>query len=171
MPIPPFLRELREQIGHSPVLLPGVAAVVRNDAGHVLCLLRSDTHEWSLPSGICEPGEDPSETIARELYEEAGIVVRPERVLAVQGGVHVEYPNGDVADYVSIMFECRWLAGTPEPRDGEALELRFFPPDALPPIRILERIDLDFTDLGGSGAVFPWDDAWLPADPGSEPNH
>jgi hypothetical protein len=80
--------------------------------------------------------------------------------------VHVEYPNGDVADYVSILFECRWLEGTPEPRDGEALELRFFPPDALPPIRILERIDLDFGDLGSSGAVFPWDDAWLPADPG-----
>ena len=163
--MPAFLRKLREQIGHAPVLLPGVAAVVLNDAGHVLCLLRSDTREWSLPSGICEPGEDPSHTIARELYEEAGIVVRPERVLAVQGGVHVQYPNGDVADYVSIMFGCRWLAGTPEPRDGEALELRFFPPDALPPIRLLERVDLDLNNLDNSPAVFPWDDAWLPADP------
>ena len=114
MPIPVFLRELRERIGHPPVLLPAVAAIVRNDAGHILCLLRSDTREWSLPSGICEPGEEPARTIARELHEEAGIVVRPERILMVHGGVHVEYPNGDVADYVSILFECRWqesLAG------------------------------------------------------------
>lgn len=171
MPIPPFLAELRRRIGNDPVLLPGVAAIIRNDAGHILCLLRSDTREWSLPSGICEPGEQPALTIARELYEEAGIVVRPERILAVQGGLHVEYPNGDVADYVSILFECRWLEGTPEPRDGEALELRFFPPDALPPIRLLERIDLDLGDLGDPRAVFPWDDAWLPSNPPFDPGN
>jgi len=163
MPMPPFLRELRDQIGHAPVLLPGVAAVVRNDEGHILCLYRSDTLEWSLPSGICEPGEQPAMTIARELYEEAGIVVRPERVLAVQGDLPVEYPNGDVADYVSILFLCRWLEGEPEPLDGEALELRFFPPDDLPPIRVLDRLDLDLSNMDPLEAVFPWNDTWLVA--------
>jgi len=162
MPMPPFLRELRDQIGHAPVLLPGVAGVVRNDDGDILCLYRSDTLEWSLPSGICEPGEQPAMTIARELYEEAGIIVRPERVLAVQGDLHVEYPNGDVADYVSTLFLCRWLDGEPEPLDGEALELRFFPPDDLPPIRVLKRLDIDLANLDDAEAAFPWDDAWLP---------
>ncbi len=85
--------------------------------------------------------------------------------MGVYGGTHVEYPNGDIADYVSIMFECRWLAGTPEPRDGEATEVRFFPPDALPPIRLLERLDLDLSDHGGPEATFRWSDDWLPADP------
>ena len=165
MPMPPFLAELRERIGHAPVLLPGVSAVVRDDAGRILCLLRSDDQQWSLPSGICEPGEEPAQTIARELHEEAGIVVRPERVLGVYGGTHVEYPNGDIADYVSIMFECRWLAGTPEPRDGEAIDVRFFPPDALPPIRLLERLDLDLSDHRGPEAIFRWSDDWLPTDP------
>lgn len=160
--MPPFLRRLREQIGHAPLLLPGVAAVVRNEEGYILCLLRSDTHEWSLPSGICEPGEEPAQTITRELYEEASLVVRPERILAVHGGIHVEYPNGDVAEYVSTLFECRWLSGTPEPRDGEALELRFFPPDELPPIRLLEQIGLGSIEGSLPGARFRWDESWLP---------
>ncbi len=164
MPIPPFLAELRKRIGHAPVLLPGVSAVVRNDAGQILCLLRSDTHQWSLPSGICEPGEEPAQTIVRELFEEAGVVVRPIRVLGVYGGTHVEYANGDVADYVSIMFECRWLAGTPEPRDGEALEVRFFRPDELPAIRLLERLDLDLSERSGSATAFRWSDDWLAAE-------
>lgn len=164
MPVPPFLARLRERIGHEPVLLPGVSAVVRDDDGRILCLLRSDTHQWSLPSGICEPGEEPAQTIVRELMEEAGIVVRPERVLAVYGDTRVEYPNGDVADYVSIMFECRWLEGTPEPRDGEALEVRFFPPDALPSIPRLERLGLDLHEFTDAPAVFRWSDDWLPAE-------
>lgn len=166
MPMPPFLAELRERIGHAPVLLPGVSAVVRDGAGDILCLLRSDTHEWSLPSGICEPGEEPAQTIVRELLEEAGLVVRPERVLGVYGGTHVEYPNGDVADYVSIMFACRVLSGTPEPRDGEALEVRFFPPDALPPMRIVRHLGLDLGRLDEAAVHFRWSDDWLPADPG-----
>ncbi len=166
MPMPPFLARLRERIGHEPVLLPGVSAVVRDDAGDILCLLRSDTHEWSLPSGICEPGEEPAQTIARELLEEAGLVVLPERVLGVYGGTHVEYPNGDIADYVSIMFACRVLSGTPEPRDGEALEARFFPPHELPPMRILGRLGLDLGDLDDQPVVFRWSDDWLQNDDG-----
>lgn len=162
--MPDFLRELRSQIGPAPILLPSAAAVVRNQAGHILCMLRADTGEWSLPSGICEPGEQPARTIARELYEEAGIVVRPERIVAVTGGIHAEYPNGDVADYVSILFECRWISGTPEPRDGEALDVRFFPPDGLPFIRMLEQIDVDLRDMTGEAAAFRWHDAWLPDD-------
>lgn len=162
--MPPFLAELRARIGHAPVLLPGVSAVVRNDQGHILCLRRSDTGEWSLPSGICEPGEEPARTIAREVWEEAGIVVRPERVLSVHGGVRVEYPNGDVAEYVSTLFACRWLSGTPEPADDETLEVRFFPVDALPDIPLLRRLAVDLGDIEALDARFHWDDEWLPAD-------
>ena len=161
--MPPFLRDLRERIGHAPVLLPGVSAVVRDDAGRILGLLRSDDHQWSLPSGICEPGEEPAQTIVRELFEEAGIIARPVRVLGVYGGTRVEYPNGDIADYVSSMFECRWLEGTPQPRDGEALEVRFFAPHELPPIRLLERLGLDLAGSSPWEAAFRWSDDWLPA--------
>jgi hypothetical protein len=52
MPMPPFLAKLRERSGHAQVLFPGVSAVVRDDAGQVLCLLRSENQQWSLPSGI-----------------------------------------------------------------------------------------------------------------------
>lgn len=106
-------------------------------------MLRTGTGDWSLPSGICEPGEHPAETIVREVREETEILARPKRILAVLSGIRVEYPNGDVADYVSTLFESQWLSGTPEPRDDESLAVQFFPADDLPPIRVLEQAGLE----------------------------
>ncbi len=42
MPISPYLKELRAHVGHDLVLMPGVAALVRNEAGHVLFQRRTD---------------------------------------------------------------------------------------------------------------------------------
>jgi 8-oxo-dGTP diphosphatase len=162
MPIPDFLRALRETIGHDLVLLPAVAAVVERDDGLVLILQRSDTLEWSLPSGICEPGEDPSRTIAREILEETGLRARPTRILAVFGGPQVRYPNRDEAVYVTILFHCRVLGGTLEACDGEALDLRFVPLDEVPALRIDALLPASLAELlAGQAAAFPWDESWL----------
>ncbi|CAN5291580.1 NUDIX hydrolase [soil metagenome] len=40
--------------------------------GEVL-LLRNERDEWELPGGKLEPGEEPAETVVRELREELGI--------------------------------------------------------------------------------------------------
>lgn len=162
MPMPGFLHDLRARIGHDLVLLPAVAAVVERDDGKVLILKRSDTREWSLPSGICEPGEHPSKTIAREVLEETGLRARPERILAVFGGPQVRYPNGDESVYATILFWCRVLGGELECRDGEALELRFVEVADVPPLRLDPLLPAPLTEMvAGGAASFPWDDAWL----------
>ena len=45
------------------------------------------------------------------------------------------YANGDRAQYLDLTFRCRYLGGDPQPVDGEALEVAWFPLDALPPMR------------------------------------
>ena len=44
----------------------------------------------------------------------------------------VEYPNGDVAQYLDLCFLCRHESGEPSIGDDESLEVGWFSPDALP---------------------------------------
>lgn len=124
MSIPEFIVDLRSVVGHSLLLLPGVRAVVRDGAGGVLMIRRSDFDRWDLPSGIIEPGEQPAQTVVREVFEETGMVVRPVAIIGVYAGDRVTYPNGDVAQYVTIVFECDVVGGTLAADGEEALEAR-----------------------------------------------
>ena len=134
MPISEYLRNLRAKIGHDVLLTPGVAAVIVNDRGEVLLQRRSDDGRWGLPGGAMEPGEEPAETLVREVLEETALRVVPERIVGVYSGpdFRVRYENGDEAVIVSITFACRPGPGEPRVNDDESLELRYFAPDALP---------------------------------------
>lgn len=128
MPISPYLKQLRTHIGHGLVLMPGVAALVRDLAGQVLLQRRADDGLWGLPSGSVDPGETPGQAVVREVHEETGLIVRPTRVAAVLGGsaYRVRYSNGDVVEYTTIVFECETLGGELGGLDDETAELRYF---------------------------------------------
>ncbi len=114
--------------------MPGVVAVVCNEAGEVLLQRRSDNGRWSLAGGIVEPGEEPAIAIAREVQEETGVKVIPERLVGVYSDSDVpeRYPNGDEMMFLSLVFACRPVAGEPHVNDEESLEVRYFRLDALP---------------------------------------
>ncbi len=136
MPISEYIRQLREKVGHAPILMIGVAGVVINEQGEVLLQRRSDNGQWALPGGALDPGEEPAEAVVREVWEETAVLVQPERVVAIHGGedFFTRYPNGDQAYIISITFACRPLRGEPRVNDDESLEVRYFPPDHLPPM-------------------------------------
>ena len=134
MPISDYLRDLRSLVGSRLLLLPGVAAIVRDAEDRVLFMRRADNGKWGLPAGAIDPGETPAEAVAREVREETGLEVRPARVAGVFGGsgFRVRYENGDEAEYTVIVFDCDVVGGTLSATDGEALELRYFAPDEAP---------------------------------------
>lgn len=135
MPISAYVKNIRAKIGGDLLLLPGVTAVVINERDEILLQLRRDSETWAPPSGGVEPGETAADTAIREVCEETGISVVPERVVAVLSGRNykVTYPNGDQMATVTTVFRC-WPTGAAAPRvnDDESLAVRYFPRAALP---------------------------------------
>lgn len=128
-----YITQIRRQIGTRLLMLPACNAVIFNDEGHILLQQRSDNKQWNLPGGIYEPGEEPAQTMMREVYEETGLLVRPQHLVGVYGGEDfvVTYPHGDVVAYIAILFTAEVRAGELT-MDDESLALAYFPPDQLP---------------------------------------
>lgn len=162
MPISPYLRDLRVRVGHDLVLMPGVAAIIRDDRGRILVERRSDDpSRFSLPAGAIDPGETPAQATVREVREETGLLVRPTRMLAVFGGQEFRtvYPNGDQVEYTVIVFACTPVGGTLTPRDGEALELTYVDADRMPDLGLPYPRWL--FSPGDTDARFAWEETWL----------
>jgi len=125
MATPEFVLELREKIGHAPLPLVGVTAVVFRDE-KVLLGKRADNGSWQCVSGIVDPGEEPADAAVRECLEEAGVVVRATRLALVHQIPRITYANGDQVDYLDLVFRCEWISGDPHPADGELTEVGFY---------------------------------------------
>ena len=136
MTTPQFILDLRERIGHDQLWLVGVTAYVRNVSGQLLLGRRSDTGQWALVYGINEPGEQPADTVVREVKEETGVDVRVTALAAVISSPHtITYANGDRAQYMDHSFVCELVpGGCAEPRvgDDESLEVGWFDISRLP---------------------------------------
>jgi 8-oxo-dGTP pyrophosphatase MutT (NUDIX family) len=135
MSISPFYKSLRERVGPSLLLIPGVAAIVRDERSRILLQQRHD-NSWSLPAGAVEPGESPPVAVVREVFEETGLRVRPSRIAAVVGGsaCRVRYQNGDEVEYVVTVFECETVGGNLLESNDETLRLAYFAVGDVPPL-------------------------------------
>jgi ADP-ribose pyrophosphatase YjhB (NUDIX family) len=109
----------------------GAGAAIFDEHGAILLQKRTDSGLWALPVGFSEVGETPAAGIAREVFEECGLRIRPERIVGVydcQGGpwlLHHLY---------NIVFWCSVVGGTLVPT-AEAPISRHFARDALPELQ------------------------------------
>ncbi len=135
MATPDFILALREHIGHAPLWLPGVTAVVVDEARErMIAVRRRDNGQWTPITGIIDPGEEPARAGAREVLEEAGVQARPVRLVSVQALPEITHANGDRAQYLDLCFLYEYVSGEPHPADGENTQAQWFPLDALPPM-------------------------------------
>jgi len=129
----PYLRGIRERIGHELLLLPAVSVLVWDEHGRLLLVRGSDTGTWQMIGGAVEPEESPWEAAHREAAEETGIELCVTGIRAVIGGprFHHVYPNGDRVAFVSTVFDARIKRGEPVPDDDETTEVAWFDPAEL----------------------------------------
>ncbi|MCP8968603.1 (deoxy)nucleoside triphosphate pyrophosphohydrolase [Ectobacillus ponti] len=104
-------------------LVKVVGAVTYNESGEILCALRSPDMSlpnlWEFPGGKIEEGEQPEETLVREIQEELDCTVDVYELIA--DVVH-EYPNIIVN---LLTYRTKIVSGTPTAK--EHAELRWVP--------------------------------------------
>jgi 8-oxo-dGTP pyrophosphatase MutT (NUDIX family) len=135
MAISPYLKALRERVGHDLVLLPSVAVLIWDDHGRLLLMREARTGRWQTIGGMVDPDESPADAARREAAEESGLTVRLQRIRAALGGpgYRVHYPNGDLCAYVPTVFDAVVEPGSATgPVDtDEVFELGWFRPEQI----------------------------------------
>jgi 8-oxo-dGTP pyrophosphatase MutT (NUDIX family) len=129
----PYLAEIRELVGHRPLMLTSAATVVM-DGDRVLVGRHTLGDRWVIPGGAIDPGETPAQAAAREMLEETGYEVEIDALLGVFGGTpehRIEYPNGDVVDYMMVTMKGHIVGGEPSPDPEEISELAWMTLDEL----------------------------------------
>ena len=132
VPTPQFVLDLRVRIGHDPLPLPSVTAVVFDDDGRVLLVRRADNDQWALVTGCLEPGEQPAAGAVREIAEETGIVAAVEHLLGVSALPLSACTNGDQVHWLDTAFRCRHVSGEACVGDDESVDVGWFALDELP---------------------------------------
>ena len=132
---------------------PTASALVGDDEGGILLARRAGDPGrglWDLPGGFVDQGEDPLETLRRELREEAGVEIDVGEFL---GGIPDTYGEDGIST-VNLYWAAAIADGELRPADDVA-ELAWFPADALPPrgefafantIEVLERAGASFRE-------------------------
>jgi ADP-ribose pyrophosphatase YjhB (NUDIX family) len=153
MPTPQFVLDLRASIGHRPLPLPSVTAVVLDDAERVLLVQRADNGRWALVTGCLEPGEQPAAGAVREVEEETAVLVAAERIVSVSALPLTACPNGDEVYWLDVTFRCRVVGGEARVNDDESVDVGWFELSDLPP-SLPDRHHRCLQDaLGGSPAA------------------
>ncbi|MGD0391324.1 MAG: NUDIX domain-containing protein [Acidimicrobiales bacterium] len=134
MAIAPHIQRLRTVVGHELLVLPGAAALPRDDEGRILLVRIIDTSQWAAIGGAIEPDESPQRAAIREAEEEAGVILDIGRVLGVLGGpeFRIRYPNGDETSYVTTVFDATVVGGTPKPDGEETCAVKWWDTGSLP---------------------------------------
>lgn len=96
-----------------------------NDAGKVLLVRRSDSRTLAPPGGGLDRGELPPQGAAREVWEETGLQVEPERL----AGLYF-WPN-EPTPYLTFSFISRLIGGTMR-GSNETTQVDFFSTNPLP---------------------------------------
>jgi 8-oxo-dGTP pyrophosphatase MutT (NUDIX family) len=164
MPISQYLSRIRSKVGNDLLVLPSVTALVWNTDRQLLCLQQEEGGPWTLPGGIVDPEEAPAQALVREVWEETGVKIRPDRIVGVFGsteGFRRTYANQDQVEFVDVVFECHAVGGRLECRDGEAVTVRYFEVSEIAALPIAYPVNLA-TLIGSSGEpIFHWDEKWL----------
>ena len=114
-----------------------VVAIIRNDAGDVLLAKRNQPQtpeihgKWEFAGGGVNFGEDPTDSLKREVREEIGIDVEVGRLLPKVISDIQKFDNGDELQVLVLSYECRIISGVPKSTDEEVGEVKFFSIDEI----------------------------------------
>lgn len=128
-----YILQLRQYVGHRPLLMVGAAILLLDSQERLLLMKRSDSGLWGPPGGSTEPGERVEEAAERETLEETGLTVGRMALFGVFSGpaLFYRYPNGDEVYNVTIVYLSREWQGQMQ-LDHEHTAFGWFALDEIP---------------------------------------
>jgi 8-oxo-dGTP pyrophosphatase MutT (NUDIX family) len=147
-----YILQLRQFIGHRPILMVGAVILVVDTQNRLLMMRRSDTGNWGVPGGATEPGEIVENAARRETLEETNLEIGEMSLFGVFSGpeFYFKYPNGDEVYNVTIVYLSRDWHGEVKLND-EHTEWGWFvandiPEGLSPPIKpVIEQLQISFS--------------------------
>lgn len=117
----------------SPLWKMGAYAVIKDQAGRVLLIHRTDVDVWQSPGGGVEFGEAPSEAVIREVREESGYTCKIVDLLGIDLGLR--------SRNVWFSYQCE-ITGGQATKSTESDEIEYFELDRLPLVTPATRFRL-----------------------------
>lgn len=87
----------------TPLHSVSVAGAIFDDEGKILAIRRRDNGHWEPPGGVLELDETIEDGLIREVQEETGLQIEPDKLTGV-------YKNMKLG-IVALVFRCRRIAG------------------------------------------------------------
>ena len=106
-----------------------VAAIVANENKEILLTQRADSGVWLYPVGWADVGYSPAEVAVKEVFEETGIEVEVESLIACFDGLRLGFAR---LPMYSLLFHCRVVGGELKGHPLETRDVGFYGRDALP---------------------------------------
>ena len=116
----------------------GVGAAVFNEHEEILLIQRSGG-TWFYPTGWGDIGLSPAQIAVKEVREESGLWVTPQRLVGIYNSA--KWRTELNPHYYSIVFECRLDGGELRAHPPETLDAGFFAHDHIPQPVYQNRID------------------------------
>lgn len=134
---PAVMNLFQEQTGYATPRIDVRGAVFRD--GKLLLVRERVDGGWTMPGGWADVGDVPSESVEREVWEEAGFQVSAKKLIGIYDANRTD--PMEIFHAYKIVFLCGILAG--EPRTShETSEVAFFRFDQIPDSLSGERTKL-----------------------------
>ena len=129
------LEEVKElfcsESGYQTPKLDTRAAIFQD--GKILLVQENDGY-WALPGGWCDVDQSVKDNVIKEVYEEAGLLVEAERVVAILDK-HKSNPSRSAQRITTVFILCKVISGTFQP-NIETVASAYFALDSLPSLSV-----------------------------------
>ena len=130
-----YIEDLREVVGHRPLIFVGSVTVIVDEMGRLLLQQRTFPHgAWGITGGLMELGESTEDTARREIMEETGLKVDKLNLINVYSGPqnYIKAENGDEFYVVTVAYYSEGFEGDLIIDKSESITFEFFYPNELP---------------------------------------
>lgn len=129
-----YIGQIQVKYGTGMVIEPGVRIILRDSAGRILLIKRTDNKGWEIPSGCVEPDENIVDAARREVFDITGLSVGSLIPFAYYSDpvYQIESSDGEIVQQYTMAFLTEDFSGRLLKSTDEIADAGFFYINNLP---------------------------------------